>query len=82
MVRYTLTLAVVLLAALGVEARMQKRGSARKHAGYSNMTLPFDDPKELERRDGTKYVFMHHVRLIVCHSFGICLVEPSADCWQ
>lgn len=69
MVRCIFTLSVALLVALGGEARMQKHGlSRRSHAGRTNLTLPFDDPKELERRDGTKYVFMHHVRSSTCIS--------------
>ena len=41
---------------------------------------------ELEKRDQTKYVFMHHVRRLHMHSTTVNIDQPSfsasPDCWQ
>lgn len=67
---------VLVAAALAapVLARMEHRivRSNNRHTGATafNNTLPWgDDPKELVKRDGTKYVFMHHVRRLHIFSF-------------
>jgi glucan endo-1,3-alpha-glucosidase len=46
-----------------MEHRIARSNNHRTSTTAFNNTLPWgDDPKELVKRDGTKYVFMHHVR--------------------
>lgn len=55
-----IALGVFLLSPLDSEARLARRrdeGSLNTTAGWSG------DPQELVKRDGSKYVFMHHVSL-------------------
>lgn len=42
-----------------------------------------DDPAELQKRDGTKYVFMHHVSSTFTAARSLLMHErDSLDCWK
>jgi len=67
MMRFQLFQPVILslLVSLSTAARSPHSSSLRHKRNWSAFTnrtvLNFEDPSELEKRDGTKYVFMHHV---------------------
>jgi hypothetical protein len=52
------------LAAARATRRSEDQGLAlHKRAEFNISGSPYGDPQELQKRDGTKYVFMHHVRV-------------------
>lgn len=76
---------LVILFITAVEASLSHQSLRRlsrrvHHHNIANASLSYaDDPAELVKRDGGKYVFMHHVRVFLCwHTRVLTLI---LDCW-
>jgi len=74
--------ALIILYITAVEASLSHRQLARRlNHGFNKTRVPYgDDPAELVKRDGGKYIFMHHVRR-VCPSLG-WVFNLVLDCRQ
>ena len=84
-----LTLVWALATVLPSNARLPSSSIKHKRNWntFSNQTnFIRENPAELQKRDGSKYVFMHHVRPVFffCASRRQALLRPGfwIDCWQ